>query len=47
MIKERKRTYTQEEVNELKKWFDSQELPPTMQKDKDRKSTRLNSSHAR
>lgn len=27
MIKERKRTYTQEEVNELKKWFDSQELP--------------------
>jgi hypothetical protein len=28
MIKERKRTYTQEEVNELKKWFDSQELPP-------------------
>ena len=23
MIKERKRTYTQEEVNELKKWFDS------------------------
>ena len=29
MIKERKRTYTQEEVNELKKWFDSQELPPT------------------
>lgn len=34
MIKERKRTYTQEEVNELKKWFDSQELPPTMQIDK-------------
>ena len=33
MIKERKRTYTQEEVNELKKWFDSQELPPTMQID--------------
>ena len=28
------RTYTQEEVNELKKWFDSQELPPTMQIDK-------------
>lgn len=28
MIKERKRTYTQEEVNELKKWFDYQELPP-------------------
>ena len=34
MIKERKRTYSQEEVNELKKWFDSQELPPTMQIDK-------------
>jgi len=34
MIKERKRTYTQEEVNELKKWFDSQSLPPTMQIDK-------------
>ena len=33
MIKERKRTYTQEEVNELKKWFDSQELPPTMQRE--------------
>lgn len=28
MIKERKRTYTQEEVNELKKWFDSQETSP-------------------
>ena len=34
MMKERKRTYTEEEVNELKKWFDSQELPPTMQIDK-------------
>ena len=34
MIKERKRTYTQEEGNELKKWFDSQVLPPTMQIDK-------------
>ena len=31
MMKERKRTYTEEEVNELKKWFDSQSLPPTMQ----------------
>ena len=34
MMKERKRTYTEEEVNELKKWFDSQSLPPTMQIDK-------------
>ena len=33
-MKERKRTYTEEEVNELKKWFDSQSLPPTMQIDK-------------
>ena len=31
MIKERKRTYTQEEVNELKKWFDNQTLPQSMQ----------------
>ena len=34
MMKERKRTYTEEEVNELKKWFDSQSLPPTMQIDR-------------
>ena len=30
MMKERKRTYTEEEVNELKKWFDSQSLRPSL-----------------
>ncbi len=29
-----KKVYTVEEVDELKKWFDSQSLPPTMQIDK-------------
>ena len=27
MMKEGKKTYTKEEVNELKKWFDNQSLP--------------------
>lgn len=34
MIKEGKKTYTEEEVNALKAWFDAQSLPPTMQIDK-------------
>ena len=27
MMKEGKKTYTEEEVHELKKWFDAQSLP--------------------
>lgn len=27
----KKKVYTKEEVDELKKWFDAQTLPPTMQ----------------
>ena len=34
MMKEGKKTYTEEEVHELKKWFDAQSLPQTMQIDK-------------
>ena len=34
MMKEGKKTYTKEEVNELKKWFDNQSLPLTMKVDK-------------
>lgn len=34
MIKEGKKTYTEEEVNVLKEWFDAQSLPQTMQIDK-------------
>lgn len=34
MVKESKKTYTEEEVNALKAWFDAQSLPQTMQIDK-------------
>lgn len=34
MIKEGKKTYTEEEVNALKEWFNAQTLPQTMQIDK-------------
>ena len=34
MAKEGKKTYTEEEVNALKKWFDAQSLPQIMQIDK-------------
>lgn len=34
MKKEGMKTYTEEEVDELKKWFDARPLPETMQIDK-------------
>lgn len=34
MMKEGKKTYTEEEVNVLKAWFDARSLPKTMQIDK-------------
>lgn len=33
MVKEKKKTYTEEEVNALKQWFDARSLPQTMQID--------------
>ncbi|MDE5676573.1 MAG: hypothetical protein K2G02_00630 [Phocaeicola sp.] len=41
MMKENKKTYTKEEIDELKKWFDSRSLPQDMQIDKAAYTPRL------